>query len=703
VRTLVPLALVALFVAGAEARSLTLPQQRGNVDLASQANIVIRGALGGDQAGNSVAAAGDVNGDGLGDIVVGAPGADNNGRQDSGSAYVVFGQASPTQVDLATLGSGGLRIDGAAAGHRAGRSVAGAGDVNGDGRADVVVGAHGADALGRANSGAAYIVFGTGSGATVDLASLGNRGVRIDGAAPSERAGWTVAPAGDVNGDGRPDVLVGAFFADRNQRQSSGSAYVVFGSTTPSVDLAALGDRGFRIDGAAPRDFAAEAIAPAGDLNGDGKGDVLVGATFGDHNARDASGSAYVVFGKSTGATVDLAALPGQGVRIDGAAPGDGAGAAVAAADVNADGRAEVLVGAPFADNNGRRGSGSVYVVFDLGSSTRVDLAAQGAQGPRIDGAGELDFAGGAVAAVGDANGDARADAVLGAVGSDGAGRSDAGAAYVVDAGGARTLVDLAGALGPGFRIAGGGTEDAAGTSVAGAGDVNGDGRADVVVGAPFADRAGRSNAGAAYVVYGFGVPELVYDPLVATVGRRIALHAPSLASRTGPARFTVSRRLPEGLGLDSATGVVTGTPRVYTPTRPYVVTMTDLTSSVRAALRITITDRRAPRLTLGGPRIQDVDRRNAVTVRAACDERCRLVAAGAVVGAGGPVTLRAVRRTLAAPGATTLRLTIPAAARMRLGTALDQGRRVRAIVEVHAVDPAGNASHARRAIVLRG
>ena len=697
-RALVPLALVALVAAGAAAQSLTLPQQRGDVDLASQANIVIRGALGGDQAGNSVAAAGDVNGDGLSDIVVGAPGADNNARRDSGSAYVVFGQALPAQIDLATLGSGGLRIDGAAAGHRAGRSVAGAGDVNGDGRTDVIVGAHGADALGRANSGAAYIVFGTASSATVDLASLGSRGVRIDGAAASERAGWTVAPAGDVNGDGRPDVLVGAFFADHNQRQSSGSAYVVFASSTPSVDLAMLGDRGFRIDGAAPRDFAAEAIAPAGDLNADGKGDVLVGATFADNNGRDGSGSAYVVFGKSSLEPVDLAALGDRGIRIDGAGAGDGVGAAVAGGDVNADGRPDVVVGAPFADTNARQGSGSAYVLVDIGSSPTADLATLGDRGLRIDGAGVLDLAGAAIALAGDTNGDARPDAVLGAAGADVNGRPDSGSAHVVSLAGTSQTIDLAALAGAGFRIGGAGAEDAAGTAVAGPGDVNGDARADVIVGAPFADGAGRANAGAAYVVYGFGRPELAYDPLVATAGRTIRRHPPRVVRRTGPSRFTVLPALPAGLRLDPATGVVTGAPAVFTRRAPHTVTMSDLTGVARAVLAITITDRRAPRLILGGPRVQDM-RQGAVAVRASCDELCHLRASATLRAPGLAITLRPTRDTLKAAGITTLRLAVPGAARSRL---LAQGGHARATVVVRAVDRAGNASTAKRAIVIR-
>ena len=591
-RTLVAVAFVVVCASGASARPLTLPQQLGAVDLASQANVVIRGAAAGDQAGTSVAAAGDVNGDGRGDVVVGAPGADGNGRQDSGSAYVVFGPAAPNQIDLATLGGNGFRIDGAGAGDRTGRSVAGAGDVNGDGRADLLVGAHGADSHGQANSGAAYVVFGRNSGAAVDLAALGDRGFRIDGGATSERAGWTVAPAGDVNGDGHPDVLVGALFADHNLRESSGSAYVVFGaSATASVDLAALGDRGFPIDGASARDFTGEAIAPAGDVNGDGKGDVLVGATFADNNGRESSGSAYVLYGKSSGAPVDLATLGDQGIRIDGAAAGDGAGAAVAAGDVNADGRRDLLVGATFSDNNARQGSGSLYVLSNVGSG--IDLAAPGAGVVRIDGAATLDLAGGSVAVVGDANGDVRTDVIVGAAGADGNGRRDSGSAYVVYLDAGKPAVDLGALIGQGIRISGAEAEDGAGTAVAGAGDVNGDARADVFVGAPFADPAGRSTAGAAYVVYGFGTPKLAYRRLAATVGRRIGRHRPTIVKRTGPARFTVSPALPAGLVLDQATGVVTGTPARSARTRAYAVTMRDLTGSARAALTITIAPRR--------------------------------------------------------------------------------------------------------------
>jgi hypothetical protein len=510
-----------------------------------------------------------------------------------------------------------------------------------------------------------------------------------------------------VNGDGRPDVLVGAFFADYNLRQSSGSAYVVFGtSATASVDLATLGDRGFRIDGAATRDFAGEAIAPAGDVNRDGKGDVLVGATFADNNGRESSGSAYVVFGRGSGRSVDLAALADQGIRIDGAAAGDGAGAAVAAGDVNADGRTDLLIGAMFSDHNGRQGSGSVYVLSDIGSSANVDLAALGGEVLRIDGGAALDLAGGSVAVAGDVNGDARADAVLGAPGAESTGRRDAGSAYVVYLGGSRPSVDLeALSADHGFRIGGAEAEDAAGTVVAGPGDVNGDGRADVLVGAPFADRAGRSNAGAAYVAYGFGRPELDYDPLVATAGRRIRRHAPTAVRRTGPARFTVSAALPPGLRLDPATGVVSGTPAAYSRATRYAVTMSDLTGSVRAGLTITVADREAPRVRLAGPRLQDVLRQRAVTVRASCNEPCRLRASGTVhlLGTGAVVPLRATGATLEAPGVTTLRLALSAGAQKRLSAALERGRPARATVAARAVDHAGNASTAKRTIVLSG
>src|SRR4051812_38322346 len=138
-----------------------LPQVSGAVDLASaKPNATIDGAARTDLAGSSVARAGDVNGDGLADVIVGAIQADAHGRRDSGSGFVVFGRADGASVDLARLGGGGFRIDGALAGDHMGWAVAPAGDVNGDGYDDVVIGARDADPRGRANAGAAYVVFG---------------------------------------------------------------------------------------------------------------------------------------------------------------------------------------------------------------------------------------------------------------------------------------------------------------------------------------------------------------------------------------------------------------------------------------------------------------------------------------------------------------------------------------------------------------
>jgi hypothetical protein len=212
-----------------------------NLDLASfgaAQGFRIDGAAGYDSSGNSVAGAGDVNGDGFDDLVIGANGADNNSRSSSGSAYVIYGQASNTNLDLATLTADrGFRIDGAEEYDFAGSSVSGAGDVNGDGRHDVLVGARSATYGDRYQSGSTYVVYGLASNANVDLATLtSNNGFRIDGAEAYDSSGFSVSGAGDSGGDGRDDVIIGAYAASANSRFLSGSSYIVYSTFLPRIN-----------------------------------------------------------------------------------------------------------------------------------------------------------------------------------------------------------------------------------------------------------------------------------------------------------------------------------------------------------------------------------------------------------------------------------------------------------------------------------
>ena len=484
-RPAVAVAAGLLVVAAASAQ--TGAHRPGPLDLRAQASVRLDGALADDRAGVAVAT-GDVNGDGRPDVVVGAEGADQNGRLNSGSAYVVFGpspgsvdlgalgdrgfridgavagdragstlaladvngdrradvvvgKASPETVDLAALGAAGFRIDGAGIGDRTGGALAAAGDVNADGLQDLVLGAARADAAGS-DSGAAYVVFGTTSAATVDLASPGNSGYRVVGAAAGDRAGISVAGVGDLNGDRRADVLVGADGAEHSGRRFSGSAYVVFGrATTEPVALGVLGGLGFRVDGPESA-LVGTSVAGAGDVNGDRVPDLVVGGPGADLF----SGVAFVVFGRTSAATVDLTALAGAGIRIDGAVAGDRAGGAVAGAgDVNGDGRADVVVAADGADPRQRRDAGAVYVVFGTTSTAAIDLAALGPQGFAIDGAAAGDNAGAALA-VGSAGGDGRLEVVAGAPRADNNTRFDSGSAYVASFDGHAPSLRLAGA-----------------------------------------------------------------------------------------------------------------------------------------------------------------------------------------------------------------------------------------------------------------
>lgn len=333
----------------------------------------INGLDANDLFGLSARSAGDVNGDGLDDLIIGARNA-RSGGFDTGAGYVIFGRESgmPATMNVSALdGANGFRIGGAISSAYSQLQVTGAGDLNGDGFDDVVVSQPYASSNG-VNSGSAFVVFGKASGfaAQVNFTDLnGANGFQIIGERARDMVGQTLASAGDVNGDGLDDLIVGSTEADTSGG-NSGAAWIIFGRTTgfsASLNLTTLnGANGFQINGVDGADRAATAVSAAGDINGDGIGDLIIGAP----NANPGStitGAAYVLFGRSTpfSAVVGLADINGvNGFRITGAATGDAAGSNVSAAgDVNGDGVDDLIVAARGADPTGAN-TGAVYVIY---------------------------------------------------------------------------------------------------------------------------------------------------------------------------------------------------------------------------------------------------------------------------------------------------------------------------------------------------
>ncbi len=473
----------------------------------------LSGAVDNDYTGRSVASAGDINGDGFDDVIVGAWRADA-GAADAGASYVVFGKAGGflSDIQLSALnGSDGFKLSGVAADDRSGYSVASAGDVNGDGYGDLIVGAALADPNGN-SSGASYIVFGKASGFTANfnLSTLnGSNGFKLSGGAASDKSGFSVASAGDFNGDGFDDLIVGAPGAKVGSAYGAGSAYIVYGKASgfaANFSLSSLsGGNGFKLTGVVGADAAGTSVAAAGDVNGDGYDDVIVGAPW-----AGGTGGSYVVFGKAAGfgASFALSTLNGSnGFKLSGVAASDGGGISVASAgDVNGDGFADLIVGSPNADPHGTS-SGTSYVVFGKASgfAANIDLSTlNGSNGFRLTGVAANDSSGVSVSSAGDFNGDGIDDLVIGAVRADTNG-IDAGTTYVIfgRTSGFSAEIDLSSLdASAGFALKGGRSGDWSGGSVASAGDVNGDGYDDLIIGAERGMPNGISS-GAAYVVFG--------------------------------------------------------------------------------------------------------------------------------------------------------------------------------------------------------
>jgi hypothetical protein len=493
--------------------------------------------------GYSVSSAGDVNGDGINDLIIGSPSKDSLDEFQAGAAYILFGRADgsfPTTDELD--GTQGFAVFGKRLNDRLGASVSAAGDINGDGFADIIIGAPGVDigmppGMGandkpwcgvtenqpfHGNGGEAYVIYGSNNAFPAYLSACdidGTNGFIIQGKFRNNNLGNSVSYAGDVNNDGFSDVIVGAQYANPSDIFNAGEAYVIFGGATdpdtPVLSINALtGKNGFIIEGGAERIELGTSVSFAGDLNNDGIDDVIVGAPNAVNSDGVSSGAAYVVYGKSTEVSqfdlrVKTAELSGaDGFSIFGNDRSRLGFSVAYAGDVNGDTIDDVIIGAPRANVSPIFGSGDAYIVYGTqGDAPFSPLSTLDTGITTIVGKASIDGFGYSVKSAGDVNGDGIDDVIIGApYGTDGYNAE----AYVVYGSTAEAFLpevmnaaDLNESVGMTIPIL---AEDFDGSngyriSVSSAGDLNGDGKADLIVGVASVERSDNSKEGHVQII----------------------------------------------------------------------------------------------------------------------------------------------------------------------------------------------------------
>ncbi len=395
------------------------------------------------------------------------------------------------------------------------------GDINGDGRADLILGAPYGNSTGntRPDAGEVYLIYGKSNQWTdTDLLTPPAGVARFWGVGGSDKLGFSVA-SGDVNGDGFDDLILAAPFSEStgNTRISAGEVYLIYGTSTPWTDTDLLTPPAgvARFWGADSGDLLGYSVA-SGDVNGDGFDDLILVAHGGDStgNTRGQAGEVYLIYGNSTSwGDADLLTPPSGVTRFWGADVGDSLGFSVASGDVNGDGFDELILGTVFGDSTGnsRFEAGEVYLVYGKsGQWTDTDLLTPPAGVARFWGADVSDILGASVAS-GDVNGDGFDDLILGAYTGDSTGnsRSDAGEVYLIYGKSSQWVdTDLFTPPSGVARFWGADGGDNLGSSVA-SGDVNGDGFDDLILGAYAGDSTGNSrpDAGEVYLIYGKSTP----------------------------------------------------------------------------------------------------------------------------------------------------------------------------------------------------